>query len=358
MGNSKHVALVAGGLGVIGRNLVEHLAARDDWDVIGLSRRAPPPGSPGRYIGVDLRDAADVRAKLGALDGVTHIFHAAYQEHATPRALIDANLGMLRNLVETVTSSPASASTLKRVVLYEGAKYYGAHLGAFKTPAHEDDPRHIPPNFYYDMQDWLLGATKDAGAGASWDAVVLRPDVVCGFAVGNPMNLALVIAVYATISKALGLPLRFPGTPVCYDKLAQVTDAAQLARGSLWAATEGQGGQAYNLTNGDLFRWRQLWGAVARWFDLPLAEPQTIPLAEYMADKGPLWQSLAEKHGLQPIPYAQIASWAFGDFIFRCDWDVISSTTRIRQAGFHDAVDSTAMFLRLFEEFRARKVIP
>ncbi|MFE8148665.1 hypothetical protein RBA63_00325 [Brenneria goodwinii] len=65
-----------------------------------------------------------------------------------------------------------------------------------------------------------------------------------------------------------------------------------------------------------------------------------------------------KKHGLLPVPYEQIASWEFGDFIFRCDWDVIASTTKIRQAGFHDVIDSTQMFIRLFEEFRARKVIP
>jgi hypothetical protein len=30
--------------------------------------------------------------------------------------------------------------------------------------------------------------------------------------VGNPMNLSMVISVYASISRELGLPLRFPGT--------------------------------------------------------------------------------------------------------------------------------------------------
>ncbi|GAA3894515.1 MULTISPECIES: SDR family oxidoreductase [Gibbsiella] len=349
--SEKKIAVVAGALGVIGRNLVEYLATQDDWQVFGLSRRTPPAGTPGNYIAVDLLDAAATRAGLSQLTGVTHIFHAAYQAHATPQALIDANLGMLQNLVETVAEFSPS---LQRVVLYEGGKYYGAHLGAFKTPAKEDDPRHMPPNFYYAMEDWLYGYA----AGRSWDAVVLRPDVVCGFALGNPMNLAMEIAVYATISKALGLPLRFPGTATCYGKLAQVTDATHLAHGSVWAATAAAGGQAYNLTNGDIFRWYQLWEAVARWFDMPLAEPLTLPLAEYMADKGPLWQALVEKHNLLPVPYEQLAAWEFGDFIFRCDWDVIASTTKIRQAGFHDVVDSTEMFIRLFEEFRARKVIP
>jgi len=351
MGTTRYKALVAGGLGVIGRQLVTHLAALPDWEPIGLSRRAPGANPPARYLAVDLLDPDDVRAKLGELRDVTHIFHAAYQQHPTPAALSDANLGMLRHLVETVA---AASPALQRVVLYEGAKYYGAHLGRFRTPAREDDPRHMPPNFYYDMQDWLLAAA----AGSRWDATILRPDVVCGFARGNPMNLSMLIAVYASISKELGLPLRFPGTAACYDRLAQVTDAAQLARGSVWAATAAPGGECYNLTNGDVFRWNQLWPAIARYFEMPLAEPQTLTLREQMADKGPLWARMTARYGLAPVPYEQVAAWAFGDFVFRCDWDVVSSTTKIRQAGFHDVVDSTAMFMRLFDECRARNAIP
>jgi nucleoside-diphosphate-sugar epimerase len=349
--STKYKALVAGGLGVIGLQLVEHLTTLPEWEVIGLSRRVPGGETTASYIAVDLLDPADVQAKLGGLTDITHIFHAAYQEKPTPQALIDANLGMLRHLVNTVQ---AASPALQRVVLYQGAKYYGAHLGSFTTPAREDDPRHMPPDFYYDMQDWLLAETE----GKRWDATVLRPDVVCGFALGNPMNLSMLIAVYASISKELGLPLRFPGTAECYGKLAQVTDAAQLARGSVWAATEAPGGESYNLTNSDLFRWNQLWPAIADYFDMPLAEPQTLNLSAYMADKGPLWERMTAKYGLAPVPYEHVAAWGFGDFIFRCDWDVITSTTKIRQAGFHDVVDSTAMFLRLFDEFRARKAIP
>lgn len=347
----KYKALVAGGLGVIGLRLVEYLGTLPDWEVVGLSRRLPMTGTRARYIAVDLLDDANVRAKLGGLEDVTHIFHAAYQDSATAQGLIDVNLAMLRNLVGLVSTQ---SRALQRVVLYQGAKYYGAHLGSFTTPAREDAARHMPPDFYYDLQDWLFAEAADN----RWDATILRPDVVCGFALGNPMNLPMLIAVYASISKELGLPLRFPGTVTCYGKLAQVTDATQLARGSVWAATEASGGESYNITNGDLFRWNQLWPAIASAFEMPLAEPQTLNLREYMADKGPLWKRMTEKYGLAPVPYEKVAAWGFGDFVFRCDWDVISSTTKIRQAGFHDVQDSTDMFMRLLKEFRARKAIP
>jgi hypothetical protein len=58
---------------------------------------------------------------------------------------------------------------------------------------------------------------------------------------------------------------------------------------------------------------------------MPLDEPHTISLRDYMADKGPLWKRMVRKHGLIDVDYEHVAAWGFGDFIFRCDWDVISA---------------------------------
>jgi len=345
-----NVALVAGGLGVIGRALVEHFAARDGWEVIGLSRRAPDFDTSARYEQVDLQDAAATTAALARFGRVTHVFYAAYQEHKDPLTSTSVNLGMLQTLTRAAEQLPS----LKRVVLYEGVKYYGVHLGPFKTPAKESDARHLPPNFYYDQEDWL----RAAAAGKSWDMTALRPDVCCGFAVGNPMNLTLVIAVYAAICKELGVPLRFPGSPAAWRGLAQVTDAGLLARASEFVATQGPGGEAYNVTNGDLFRWEQLWPAFARDFGMETGWPLPLRLSEFMADKAPVWERIVARHGLKPYAFETIAAWGFGDFIFNCGYDVISSTTKLRQAGFAEVVDSEEMFLRMFGEFRRLKVIP
>jgi len=76
------------------------------------------------------------------------------------------------------------------------------------------------------------------------------------------------------------------------------------------------------------------------------------------ADKEPVWKSLARKHGLLDLPYEQVASWYFGDAIFYMEYDNITSTINARRAGFHDCIDTEAMFLNFFEELRRRKVIP
>jgi hypothetical protein len=58
----------------------------------------------------------------------------------------------------------------------------------------------MPPEFNVDQQMFL----EDRQEGKAWSWSAIRPSVVCGFALGNPMNLAMVIAIYAAISKESG----------------------------------------------------------------------------------------------------------------------------------------------------------
>ncbi len=239
--------------------------------------------------------------------------------------------------------------------LIEGTKWYGSHLGPFKTPAKEDDPRHLPPNFYYDQQDLLAG--HQAGKAWTWSAA--RPHAVCGFALGNPMNLVVAIAVYASICKELGIPLRHPGALANSQALYQVTDAGLLARALVWMATApGAANQAFNITNGDLFRWENLWPVFAGHFDMDWAPPQRVSLTQMMAGKATLWESLVQRYRLHAIPFDQLVSWGFADYVFASDWDIASATTRARLAGFHECLDSEAMFLAQFDTLKAQRIIP
>jgi nucleoside-diphosphate-sugar epimerase len=351
IGGMQHkVALVIGANGVIGSNLVDHLATLDDWSIIGVSRRGGESTAKVRYLAVDLLDPADSRAKLGALTDVTHIFYAAYQDRPTWAELVPPNLAMLENVIDAVDTP-----TLQHVNLMQGYKVYGAHLGPFKTPAREDDAGHMPPEFNVDQQVFL----ERRQAGKSWTWSAIRPSVVCGFALGNPMNLAMVIAVYAAMSKELGLPLRFPGKPGAYGSLLEMTDAGLLARATVWAATsEKCANQAFNINNGDLFRWSEMWPKIARFFDLEVAPPLPMSLDVVMADKEPLWNDMIAEYGLEPHSYKEVSSWPFGDFVFSWDYDMFADGSKARRSGFHEFVDTEAMFLDIFADFRRRKVIP
>ena len=320
--------------------------------VHGISRRPVEGLEKVRPISVDLLDPNDTRRKLAGLQEVTHVVFAAYVEKDTPTARSQVNVALLRNLMDAVE---ASSPSLRHVTMYQGGKAYGADLGPFKTPAREDDPRLMPPNFYYDQEDHLRGRQH----GKPWTFSILRPEAVCGYATGNPMNLTMVIAIYAAISKELGLPLRFPGTLAAYQALYQVTSADILASAAAWSGeTDKAANEIFNITNGDYFRWQFLWPRIARMFGMEVAEPVPMPLAVYMADKGPLWEEMTRKYGLRDTPYEQVVRWQFGDFIFNSGFDNISSTIKARRAGFHDCIDTEDMFGRFFDDLRQQRVIP
>ena len=109
---------------------------------------------------MDLLNRSEVESRLSGIGDITHIFYAALQPAANFFAEVAPNLAMLTNIVETVEHLSA---TFRKVVLIEGAKFYGAHLGPYKTPAKETDPRHMPPNFYYNQEDYLTGTMPGKG---------------------------------------------------------------------------------------------------------------------------------------------------------------------------------------------------
>jgi nucleoside-diphosphate-sugar epimerase len=347
-----HSALVVGAHGVIGAELVRHLRERPDFDVIGLSRRGGPDEPGLRHLAVDLLDADATRAGLAEVPEVTHVFFAAFQDRPTWTELVEPNLTMLRNVV---TAADAIAPGLAHVSLMQGYKVYGAHLGPFQTPAREDDPGHLPPEFNIAQQDLLQAAQT----GRSWSWSAMRPSVVCGTALGNPMNLVLVLAVYAAMCKEFGVPFRFPGKPGAYDTLLEVTDAGLLARATVWAATDPvAANQAFNITNGDLFRWNRMWPALAEILDVPVAAPLPMSLSEVMADKEEVWERLKARHGLVDVPFAAVSSWPFGDGVFSWDYDFLADSSKARRFGFHEHIETERMFRELVQRLRTEKIIP
>lgn len=298
----RKTALVVGAVGIIGRALLAHLESRDDWAVIGLSRRTPDFPSRARFCSVDLNDPAALHDLSDALRSVTHVFYAAYQSAPTRALLVPPNLSMLRNIIEAVDQA---SPDLEHVSLMVGYKGYGADLGPYKTPAREDDLRLFPPNFYYDQEDFL----REFQRGKNWTWSGVRPAAVCGIAVGNPMNLVSVIAVYASMCRELGVPMRFPGTEAAFHALFQVTDAELLAKAATWIAQRSENAEVYNVPNGDLFRWESVWRRFANHFGLEVESSREIRLVDFMADKEQVWASIAQRHRLRNYRFREIASW-------------------------------------------------
>ena len=347
----RRICVVAGALGVAGRALLDTLEAAGNFDIIALSRRKPDFPTRARAVPVDLTDEREARGVIAALGPVTHVYFAAYAPRATPAEEVAPNLAMLANLV----TAAEAAGALRHVALVHGSKWYGNHLGPYRTPAREDDPRHMPPNFYYDQQDWIEAFQY----GKPWAWTSWSPHGLCGVSAGSAMNQLTALALYATISRELGVPLRFPGAPGAFRAVYQFTDARLLARAIVWAADRPVcANQAFNITNGEFERWENLWPALSAQFGMVPGPVQTISLARFMADKEPLWARIRERHGLAPYRLDELANWTFADWVYSSAFDQMSSLVRVRRAGWNEVLDAETMFRELFGSLRALRIIP
>ncbi|MDR2256111.1 MAG: SDR family oxidoreductase [Arthrobacter sp.] len=344
--------LVAGAGGVIGTTLLKHLTAQGHaaW---GVSRRPPAATPRWKHLSVNLAEANGALEGLRPAAATNRLAFAAYVERQDPQRQIKDNVALLSN---TLTALERLDAPLEHVTLYQGMKYYGAHLGPFKTPALETDPRLAAANFYYEQEDLLREHADHRG----YQFTLLRPEGVIGYAVGTPMNLLMGLGVYVALTRHLGVPLRFPGPREAYDSvLYQVSDAQLLAEATEWAGDAPSAwGEAFNLTNGDVFRWRQLFDAIARRFELELAEPQCMNLATQMPQHAGLWAHLAESFELHTPDLASVVDWRFTDAILGSTWDNVSSTIKVRQAGFSASLHSVERIVDLLEDLVLRKILP
>src|ERR1700719_3573456 len=319
--------LLVGPYGVLGTGVVDAVAENPKWRIITAARRPAPTyraqvAPP--HISVDLMDREGTTNAFSSLNKVTDLVFATYVEKPTMAETVEPNARMLKNTLDALA---ARNVPLRRIVLSGGAKSYGFSLGAFNAPAKETEPRLIAPIHYHQQED--IVADWSSKNGANW--TVLRPHLVMGPSLNSPMNLVTSLATYAAMSRELGLPLRFPGRREGWNTLEETTDAELFGRAALWALAEDKArNEIFNVSNGDVYRWRQLWNELAAFYDLPVAEPLALSTVSEMSEKAPLWDSMVVRYGLHATPYEQIASWSFVDWMLTFREETILSTIKIR----------------------------
>jgi len=349
----KKVALVAGATGATAKRLVEQLARDQSWSIIGLCRNTPPDRERLTYVSADLMDLSGTKQKLSSFPGVTHVFYCSRAKHGeTGVESVEENVAMLKTVVQ---AAEATAKDLAHVHLIEGGKWYGMHLGPFPTPAREDAGRHLPPNFYYDQQDFLEAAQK----GKRWTWSASRPNFITDFSPERPRNLVAVLGGWAAICREAGMALDFPGSAAAYNALTDMSDATHFARAMIhMATTPACANHAFNVTNGEPIRWCNFWPRLARLYGLETGIVRPMKLGHWMADKNPLWQRIVKKYGLEPRSIDEVAQWDFADFALNQGYDVFYSMSKLRQAGFTESLDTEETFLAQIGQYREARLIP
>ena len=350
-------ALVVGASGIVGNNLARHLLEQG-WQVHGLARRPPADIDGLTPVAADLLDPAALRSALQGLRP-TAVFISTWLRQQTEAENIRVNSAMVRNVLDGV----AAAGSVGHVALVTGLKHY---LGPFEaygkgklpaTPFREDQPRLDIENLYYAQEDEVFAASKRDGFGWS----VHRPHTIIGYAVGNAMNMGVTLAVYATICRETGRPFSFPGSAAQWNGLTDMTDATLLARHLEWAATtKAARNQAFNIVNGDVFRWSWMWTRLANWFGIPPAPyaGEGIPLERQLADAGPVWGEIARKHRLAEPDLGRLASAWHTDADLGRPIEVVTDMSKSRQLGFLDYQATDDSFFKLFARLRVSRIIP
>jgi len=227
------------------------------------------------------------------------------------------------------------------------------------VPAQERWPRDAHENFYWLQEDLIRERSAQRGFGFT----IFRPQLIFGDALGVAMNLVPILGIHAALCREQGLPFSYPGGP---SNILEATDARLVARALRWsfdAATAR--GQTFNITNGDVFVWRNLWPELAQMLGVAPGPDEPRAMARWLPAQAEVWRRLATRQGLvQPDLSALLGeSHHYADFCFgfharETPPPVIVSTIKIRQAGFADCVDTGAMFRHWFDRLRARRVLP
>ena len=350
-------ALVVGASGIVGSATAALLDAQG-WSVHGLARR-PLDQAGVMPVAADLQDARATASALAGLS-VDAVFITTWLRQDSEAENIRVNSAMVRNLLDGLRAANAGA---RHVALVTGLKHY---LGPFEsygkgtlpqTPFREEQGRLDVENFYYAQEDELFAAA--ARDGFSWS--VHRPHTVIGKAVGNAMNMGTTLAVYATLCRETGRPFRFPGSPAQWHGLADMTDAKLLARHLLWATeTPAAANEAFNVVNGDVFRWSWMWGRIAAWFGLEPApfDGEILPLETQMADDAAVWRRIAEREGLAEPDLARLASPWHTDADLGRPVEVVTDMSKSRRLGFTGYQPTDDAFTDLFTQLRAERLIP
>ncbi|KAH9752670.1 3-oxo-Delta(4,5)-steroid 5-beta-reductase [Citrus sinensis] len=344
----QNVGLVVGVTGIVGNSLAEILPRSDTpggpWKIYGVARRPRPNWNakyPIDYIQCDVSDPDDTQAKLSKLADVTHIFYVTWASRPTEAENCQINGAMFRNVLRSVIPN---APNLRHICLQTGGKHY---VGPFecigKIPSHdppftEDLPRLNVPLFYSNQED-ILFEEVDKRRGLTWS--IHRPSGIFGFSPYSLMNIIGILCVYAAICKHEGAPLVFHGTRDAWEGFQEFSDAELVAEQEIWAAVAPNArNEAFNCTNGDVFKWKHLWKVLAEQFEIEnygFGEEmgsERVRLEEVMKGKESAWEEIVRENQLQPTKLNEVAVWSYADVVLNIGAGYFVSMNKSKEHGF------------------------
>jgi hypothetical protein len=147
--------------------------------------------------------------------------------------------------------------------------------------------------------------------------------------------------------------------PPCSGRALQ--DARLLAKHLLWAtSTQAANNQAFNVVNGDVFRWSWMWNRIAGWFGADSAEleGEGIPVDKQLADAAPIWKRIAVRYGLAEDDLNVLSSAWHTDADLGRPIEVVTDMSKSRRLGFTGYQATDESFFDLFAKLQENRMIP
>jgi nucleoside-diphosphate-sugar epimerase len=199
------------------------------------------------------------------------------------------------------------------------------------------------------------------GARHRFNYTALRPQLVTG---GTPgaLNVVPAIGAYAAIRREKVEPFGFPGGP---SFVWEAADADLVADVMVWAALSPRAAnEAFNITNGDVFEWRNVWPAIARVLGVATGPDVPTSVATYLKENADVWDRIVTKYGLRSRNLRDLVGKGdqHADFAFAYGAPqgprAFVSTVKLRQAGFTKTIDTEDTFRKALQSLIGRKLLP
>ncbi|WCJ29207.1 NAD(P)-binding Rossmann-fold superfamily protein [Euphorbia peplus] len=355
------VALIFGGTGLVGRELVRRLISKPKWKVYGIARRLDnitPIQNPNYiFIPCDLLDAQATQKKLSSIvQNVTHMFWITWaaQFPLDSQECLEQNLAMMSNALNVILPNNNS---LKHVSIQTGMKHYTS-LGKGENIVYDEDSPRVKGgcNFYYALED-LLKERLEGKVGWS----VLRPGLITGSSNRTLYNVMGCLCVYGSICRYLNLPFIFGGSRECWEEVCiDCSDARLVAEHHIWAASNDHS-EAFNSSNGTSFVWKEVWPILAKKFEVQVAKDMFLSdfwFAKAMEDKNKVWKEIVVKNGLVKSEIEDLANWDFLDALFRCPVKLLGKRDKSDQLGFSFRYKTLESMLYWIDSMKNDKLIP
>jgi hypothetical protein len=175
------------------------------------------------------------------------------------------------------------------------------------------------------------------------------------------MNMALTIAVAASLAKKSGVALKFPGNAVQWNGITDMTDSTLLASHMEWAATtDSAKNTAFNVSNGDVFRWRWMWPRLGEALNVEFEglPDNPAPFEAEMSPLEPLWLEIASDGNLRNSEISNLASWWHTDGDLNRPIECFSDMNNSRTRGFLECRSTLDAFNEVFNQYQSNRVIP